>query len=244
MTILTRHKWLGLAEDSGWSRMSCSTRVRLSPTWTEARMMIQSGWVSALRAHLSQWNWLGTGGQQSSHTGHVLIYHTERGSAVGVSEPDMRSDQSLMPGKGRWGHRWSERAKLILSPFCSGFDAFQWACWPPPSADPGSGGRTVPHSLCSPEGQLLQRVPVRALQPHRGAVHPVTEPQLQGLTLLMIPSHRASHVGAGPGACSESSSSVLLCQTQEQKPQTGHPGSKEPAEHHSSEVDSDIVPAA
>lgn len=45
-------------------------------------MMTQSGWVSALRAHLSQWNWLGTAGQQSSCTGHVLISHTERGSGV------------------------------------------------------------------------------------------------------------------------------------------------------------------
>lgn len=80
-----------------------------------------------------------------------------------------------------------KRAKLILSPFCSGFDAFQWSCWPAPPADPGSGGRTVPHSFRSPEGQFLQRVPVRALQPHCSALHPVTEPQLQGMTLIVKP---------------------------------------------------------
>lgn len=140
--------------------------------------------------------------------------------------------------------RWLGLAKVILCPLSSGFDAFQWACWAAPAAGAGSGGRTVPHSFCSPEGQLLQRVPLRALQPHRSAVHPVTESQLQGLTLLMKFSHRTSPVGTGPGACSESSSSVLLCQTQEQKPQTGHPGSEERAEHHSSEVGSDVVPAA
>lgn len=89
MTILTRHKWLELAKVSGWSGRSCS---ELGPAWAEAKVMPQTVRVSALSAHSSQWSWLGIGEQQSSCTGHVLICHTEWGSDVDVSKPDMGSD--------------------------------------------------------------------------------------------------------------------------------------------------------
>lgn len=85
MIILTRHRWLGLAKISGWSRRSCRTRVRLGPTWAEARVMTQSRQIRALSAPLSPSSWLA---QVSSSPGaqDVLMCHTERGSGVGVSK--------------------------------------------------------------------------------------------------------------------------------------------------------------
>lgn len=64
-------------------------------------MVTQSSWVSALRAHLSQWSWLGTGGQQSSCTGHVLISHTECGSDVGISKSSTGSEPDAWEGQVR-----------------------------------------------------------------------------------------------------------------------------------------------
>lgn len=116
MTILTRHRWLGLAKISGWSRRSCRTRVRLGPTWAEARVMTQSRQISALSAPLSPSSWLGTGEQQPRCTGRAHVSH-RAWFWCGCFQTDTGSEQGLRLGKCRQGHGCSESTKLILLSF-------------------------------------------------------------------------------------------------------------------------------
>lgn len=137
--ILTRYRWLVFTMVLYCSRSCCVGSVQP---------------VSALRAHSSQWGCLCRG----EHSPAVEMCPLQCGFTCHIcGHMECNSDVVFSNlGKHRWDTGWSERAELILFLLFLGFDAFQWACWPPPPTDPGSGGRTVPHSFCSPEGQFLQ----------------------------------------------------------------------------------------
>lgn len=71
-----------------------------------------------------------------------------------------------------------------------GSDALQWARRPAQATGAGSRRRALSHPICSAEGKLLQRVPVRALQPYSHALHRQPGGQRKGqlfdLTLFVI----------------------------------------------------------